>query len=116
MASKPSTSIPEIPPAPKPESGRSGPALRLTTGIRTDFGSDALTIEDTVTNLGNNPVEHQMLYHINYGPPLLEKGSRMLAPFKRVAPRDPRSAEGIETFDLYGEAQVGFWNRPVIMN
>ena len=61
-----------------------------------------------MTNLGNNPVEHQMLYHINYGAPLLQKGARLLVPFKQVAPRDPRSAEGIETFDQYGAPEVGF--------
>jgi galactose mutarotase-like enzyme len=85
-----------------------GPALRLNTEIRTEFGSGAITVTDTVTNLGDNPVEHQMLYHINYGAPLLQKGSRMLAPFKKVVPRDPRSAEGFETFDQYGAPEVGF--------
>ncbi|NBB78573.1 MAG: DUF4432 family protein [Verrucomicrobia bacterium] len=85
-----------------------GPALRLNTEIRTELGSGAITVTDTVTNLGNNPVEHQMLYHINYGAPLLQKGARLLAPFKQVAPRDPRSAEGIQTFDQYGAPEVGF--------
>ncbi len=90
------------------ESMMFGPALRLSTEIRTDFGSGEMEIKDTVTNLGDNPVEHQMLYHINYGPPLLEKGARIVAPFKQVAPRDSRSAEGIETFDLYEGPRVGF--------
>jgi len=85
-----------------------GPALRLNTEIRTEFGSGALTITDTVTNLGDNPTEHQLLYHINQGEPLLEKGSRMLAPFKQVAPRDPRAAEGIETVDTYTAPEIGF--------
>ena len=85
-----------------------GPALRLNTEIRTEFSSGKMTIIDTVTNLGNNPQEHEMLYHINYGAPLLEKGSRMIAPFKQVAPRDPRSAAGIDTFDAYGAPQSGF--------
>jgi hypothetical protein len=85
-----------------------GPALRLNTEIRTDFASGAMTVTDTVTNLGDNPVEHQMLYHINYGAPLLEKGSRMVAPFQQVAPRDPRSTEGIKTHDRYGASEVGF--------
>jgi hypothetical protein len=85
-----------------------GPALRLNVEIRTEFGSGKMTIIDTVTNLGNNPQEHEMLYHINYGVPLLEEGSRVVTPFKQVAPRDPRSAEGIETYDRYGAAQIGF--------
>lgn len=85
-----------------------GPALRLTTEIRMDLGSGEMTVTDTVKNLGDNPVEHQMLYHINYGAPLLQKGGRMFAPFKQVAPRDPRSAEGIRSFDRYGPPQIGF--------
>lgn len=85
-----------------------GPALRLNTEIRTELGSGALTIIDTVTNIGSSPAEHEMLYHINYGETLLEKGSRVVAPFKQVAPRDPRAAEGIHTFDQYGAPQPGF--------
>ncbi len=85
-----------------------GPALRLNSEIRTEFGSGRLTIRDTVTNIGNKPTEHQLLYHINYGKSLLEKGSRMLAPFKQVAPRDLRAAEDMETFDKYGAPQIGF--------
>lgn len=85
-----------------------GPALRLNTEIITALGSGTLTIIDTVTNLGDNPQEHEMLYHINYGANLLEEGSRMLAPYKRVVPRDPRSAEGAETYHVYGPPQVGF--------
>jgi len=85
-----------------------GPALRLATEIRTAFDSGAMSIADTVTNLENNPVEHQMLYHINYGAPLLDDGARMVAPFKQVAPRDPRSTEGIATHDRYGASEIGF--------
>ncbi|HAV13859.1 MAG TPA: DUF4432 domain-containing protein [Opitutae bacterium] len=85
-----------------------GPALRLNTEIRTELGSGNLSIVDTVTNLGGNPVEHQLLYHVNYGAPLLEKGSRMVVPFKQLAPRDPRAAEGIKTVDTYTAPEVGF--------
>ncbi len=90
------------------ESMMFGPALRLNTEIRTEFASGALRITDTVTNLGNNPQEHQMLYHINYGAPILEKDARLVAPYKQVAPRDPRSVEGIDHFDSYGAPEIGF--------
>jgi hypothetical protein len=85
-----------------------GPALRLTTEIRTEFASGRMTIVDTVTNLGDNPVEHEMLYHINYGENILEEGARMRTAFQQVAPRDPRSVEGIDSYDTYGPAEVGF--------
>lgn len=85
-----------------------GPGLRLHTEIRTAFGSGALTINDTVTNLGKQPCEHELLYHVNYGKPLLEKGARFLAPLKRMAPRDARAAEGCKSFDRYGAPTGGF--------
>jgi hypothetical protein len=86
-----------------------GYALRLHTEIRTEFGSGAMSITDTVTNLGDNPVEHEMLYHINYGETILEEGSRFIAPYKKVVPRDPRSTEGgVDTYNVYGPSQIGF--------
>ncbi len=85
-----------------------GPALRLNTEIRTDFGSGGLTIADTVTNLGDCPVEHEILYHINYGPPILGESSRILAPVRQIAPRNSRAAEGIAAYDRYGPPEVGF--------
>lgn len=75
-----------------------GPALLLTTEIRTGFGSGALTINDTVTNIGRNPTEHQLLYHINYGGSILQKNAKLVVPYKEVAPRDARAAEGIKSF------------------
>jgi hypothetical protein len=85
-----------------------GPALRLQVEIRTAFGANGLTLNDTVSNLGAKPAEHELLYHINYGEPLLAEGSRLVAPFKQVAPRDARAAEGIAAFAHYGAPEAGF--------
>ncbi|MBK1876011.1 aldose 1-epimerase family protein [Pelagicoccus mobilis] len=85
-----------------------GPALRLHTEIRTEFGTGKLTILDTVTNLGDNPTEHELLYHVNYGSPVLEQGARFQAPFKQMAPRDPRAAEGVDSYDQYDAPLPGF--------
>ena len=85
-----------------------GYALRLNTEIRTELATGRMTIQDSVTNIAGNPAEHQLLYHINYGEPLLEKDARMLTPFKQVAPRDPRAAEGIDNYDLYTAPEQGF--------
>src|SRR5262249_36291655 len=43
-----------------------------------------------------------------FGPPFLEAGSRVLAPLRELAPRDPRATEGIDTFDTYGPPAVGY--------
>lgn len=90
------------------EASMFGSALRLNTEIRTEFGSGELELIDKVTNIGDLPADHQMLYHINYGPPLLEKGARVLAPFKQVCPRDARAAEGIANYEVYGAPETGY--------
>ena len=71
-----------------------GPQLRLTTEISSAIGDRALTLGDTVTNLADAPQEMQLLYHPNFGPPLLGAGAEFVAPVKKVAPRDRRAAEG----------------------
>jgi hypothetical protein len=83
------------------ESMMFGPALRLNTTISTRIGSNELTIHDCVTNLNRTPAELELLYHCNYGEPILEAGARIVAPYKAVAPRDARAQESIDTFDRY---------------
>lgn len=90
------------------ESMMFGPNLLLTTELRTGFGSSGFTLTDTVTNIGRNPTDHQLLYHINCGSPLLEPGTRLVAPFREVAPRDDRALEGIEEFATCDSPQAGF--------
>ncbi len=90
------------------ESMMFGPALRLTTTISTKIGSNRLSIRDRVTNLNRHPAELELLYHCNYGSPLLEEGSRVVAPFKTVVPRDARAQEGIDNFDRFQKPTNGF--------
>jgi hypothetical protein len=71
-----------------------GPQLRLTTEISTEIGKHSLAFDDTITNLADAPQEMESLYHTNFGPPLLGAGAQFVAPVKKVAPRDPRAAEG----------------------
>jgi Domain of unknown function (DUF4432) len=70
-----------------------GPQLRLTTEISTEIGKPALSFDDTVTNLSDAPQEMEILYHANFGPPVLGAGAQFVAPVKKVAPRDSRAAE-----------------------
>lgn len=93
-----------------------GPALRLNTEIRTSFSSSALTINDTVTNIGSNPTEHELLYHINYGEPLLGKDTRFMAAYKEMAPRDPRATEGVKQFDLCLAPTAGYVEQVYFMD
>ncbi|MGD9719837.1 MAG: aldose 1-epimerase family protein [Pirellulales bacterium] len=82
--------------------------LRLTASYKTTPGRSGLTIADEVTNLSGNPAELQLLYHINFGPPILDPGAKIVAPVKAIVPRDPRAAAGIKTWDSYPNEQAGF--------
>jgi hypothetical protein len=85
-----------------------GPKLELWTEISTEPGSASFRIEDTVTNRGAFDQEYQVIYHANYGPPLLEKGARFLAPIQRVTPFNAHAAKSVSGFDTYGAPERGF--------
>ncbi len=84
------------------------PQLRLTTTYTTVPGSNRVIIHDLIENRGAQPAPWQLLYHCNFGPPFLEAGSRVLAPFREVAPFTARAAEGIDTYDTCLGPTVGY--------
>ncbi|MDH7568025.1 MAG: aldose 1-epimerase family protein [Armatimonadota bacterium] len=74
-----------------------GENLLLTRKISTHLGANSLWIHDVVHNEGHEPAPHMMLYHINLGFPVVDEGAELVAPSRRVTPRDPAAqAEGAE--------------------
>jgi len=49
-----------------------GPSLKLRRRISGRLGEPKILISDTVTNIGNSSVPHMLLYHINFGWPLVD--------------------------------------------
>lgn len=82
--------------------------LRLTSTICTRLGENGLRITDVVKNLSAEPAELQLLYHTNFGRPLLEAGAKVVLPAQSVVPQTPRAAEGASAWDVYGDEQPGF--------
>ena len=82
--------------------------LRLASTLTTKVGEAGFSIHDEVTNLSANAGECQMLYHINFGPPWLGMGARVVAPVRTLVPRNARAAEGVAQWDRCGEPQAGF--------
>jgi hypothetical protein len=86
-----------------------GTQLRLVTEISTVAGSTSITVADEIQNLSPTEQEFQILYHANFGKPLLGDGARLVAPALRVTPRDARAAEGeIGRWSLYGPPTTGY--------
>jgi hypothetical protein len=71
-----------------------GPQLRLTSEISTPIGKPEIRFDDQVTNMSDAPQEIELLYHTNFGTPILGAGAEFVAPVKQVAPMNPISAEG----------------------
>jgi len=82
--------------------------LRMTSTITTKFGSKSFTVRDEVENFSASPTAMQMLYHVNFGLPLLDGGSRVVAPVQTIVPRNPRAAGGIKSWDSYSAPEPGF--------
>lgn len=78
-----------------------GPKLELWAEVSTDPGTAGFRLDDTVTNLGGQDQEMQVIYHCNFGAPLLEKGSRFVAAIRRVTPFNANAAKDVESFAEY---------------
>ena len=61
-----------------------GENLVLTRRIEAELGGRTIAIEDRVENRGFRPTPHMLLYHFNFGWPLLDAGSEFLAPIREI--------------------------------
>ena len=82
-------------------------SLRLTSSVRTTFGSPRFSIVDEISNPWSLPADLELLYHINIGPPLATHGSTFDAPVEVMAPRDAAAIGGIETWPAYEAGRPG---------
>jgi len=79
-----------------------GPQLRLISEISTPIGKPDIIFDDQITNLSDVPQEMQLLYHTNFGTPLLGAGAEFVAPVKQVAPMNKASAaDGLKDWNRY---------------
>jgi Domain of unknown function (DUF4432) len=85
-----------------------GPKLELWTEVWTEPGSSTFRIEDALTNRSAFESEFQLLYHVNYGPPLLGAGARFSAAVQRVTPFNAHAAKDVATYAEYSGPVRGF--------
>jgi len=55
-----------------------GPSLELRRTISATLGQATIRIHDEITNRGNTPAPHMLLYHCNFGWPLVDEGTDIL--------------------------------------
>ncbi|MDI9241466.1 aldose 1-epimerase family protein [Fusibacillus kribbianus] len=73
--------------------------LILNRTISCEYGSNKLTISDTVKNEGSADEPFMLLYHMNMGYPLLSEKARVAVSSKHVIPRDEHAARDLDTWD-----------------
>ena len=84
-----------------------GSKLRLESTVQTDLGSGAIEIRDRTINLGDQSCEFQLMYHINFGPPLLQEGSKIHASASDVTPYDEHSSTGMSQWSVMQSPEPG---------
>jgi len=55
-----------------------GPNLELRRTITSTLGEPTIRVHDVVTNVGNSRTPHMILYHLNFGWPLVDEGTKIV--------------------------------------
>ncbi len=85
-----------------------GPKLELMAEISTEVGASSFRIADTITNRGAQEQEFEIIYHANYGRPLLEEGSSFMAPVERLTPFNEAAANEIGRYASFSGPTPGY--------
>jgi Domain of unknown function (DUF4432) len=85
-----------------------GEHLRLRRRIEADLAGNDIRLIDTVTNHGFDPTPHMLLYHINLGWPLLDAGTRFVAPIARTPWFTDSVREQRVSYQRFPPPQPGF--------
>lgn len=85
-----------------------GPKLKLVTEVSTEPGSSQFRISDSVTNEGAFDQEFQLIYHGNFGAPLLEEGAKVHVAATRIAPMNDHAGKAIDHWATYKGPTRGF--------
>jgi hypothetical protein len=91
------------------ETSISGWNLHLTRHIRSSLGKNEIVIQDVVENAGFEPAPHMLLYHFNFGFPLLDAHTEIHFPAGDVIPREPDLL--VECLAEWQLPQAGFRER-----
>lgn len=59
-----------------------------------------IKINDIVTNIGNHVSPLMMLYHMNFGFPLLDKGAKLIEYEHKIIPRDEEAERYIDSYNI----------------
>ena len=84
-----------------------GENIRMIRTISTVYGKNTIDIHDDITNHANTPDHIQLVYHCNFGYPLVSPDMKLAADEHLVIPRTPEAEAGLATWDTMPNAKRG---------
>jgi len=85
-----------------------GNKLRLERTISSILGENIIRIHDRITNFVNHESPYAIIYHMNFGFPLLSEYSELLIDPEITVPRDKVAAHGLDNFRSFIKPQNEF--------
>ncbi|VEA65901.1 Uncharacterised protein [Serratia plymuthica] len=82
--------------------------LETWTELRYVPGTQSFSIHDRVTNRADYPRDYEIIYHSNFGKPLLEEGAVFSAPIKEISPFNDYAKAGLKGWATYQGPTKGF--------
>lgn len=82
--------------------------LLLRRRVSAHMGSNHLCIDDTISNQGYETVPFQLLYHCNFGYPVVSPNTELLLQTERTEPRDAEAAQGIAQHTRFQSPTAGY--------
>jgi hypothetical protein len=102
------------------ESRLFGEQLSVTREYSLALDQPTIILRDTVRNVGDVPSPLMLLYHFNFGFPLVREGTQLAVAHEAVYPRDEAARNGFSTWSQYEAAspeyaeQVNFFHPRLI--
>jgi hypothetical protein len=85
-----------------------GENVVLRRRITATMGESRLFLEDSVTNEGFAVTPHMILYHVNFGYPIVDDGASIVVPALTTEPRDEEALQGVERCLLVEQPVAGY--------
>jgi hypothetical protein len=86
-----------------------GEYLRLSREIQSRLGQNIIRIKDKLENIGFEPTPLMLLYHFNFGFPLMSEQTKILFPSQRVVSREAETP--LEGYDEWQKPTTGYQER-----
>lgn len=85
-----------------------GENLTLTRTVWTKLGENRFWVDDVITNEGFDKTSVSILYHCNIGWPVVDEGSTLIAPTRRIAPHTAHAEDGKKQYANFDAPTHGY--------